>query len=159
MARGLYFQTSWVWARDIGDLDRGISPENPYDRRRERAVWIDIPTHRFTTNLFYQLPFGRGRTFLSNVNRAANLAVGGWEISGIYSYYSGQFLTPAWTGPDPVGLSFTNSRTPANVTLRPITCATRTCRAASVRSTAGSMRVPSATSPPVSAGSALRPKA
>jgi hypothetical protein len=119
MYRGLYLQSSWVWARDIGDLERGQSPENPYDRARERSVWPDIPTHRFSTNLHYQLPIGRGRSLLSGVNRFANLVVGGWDVSAIYSYYSGQFLTPLWTGPDPVGIAFTGSRTPANVTLRP----------------------------------------
>ena len=41
-ASGLYYQSSWVWARDIGDLERGESPENAFDRRRERAVWADI---------------------------------------------------------------------------------------------------------------------
>ncbi len=51
--------------------------------------------------------------------RWANLAVGGWEISGIYSLYSGQFLTPFWSGPDPTGTAFSNNRTPANVTRRP----------------------------------------
>jgi hypothetical protein len=49
----------------------------------------------------------------------ANLAVGGWELSGIYSVYSGQFLTPFWTGPDPVGMAHTTSRTAPVVTLRP----------------------------------------
>jgi hypothetical protein len=119
MANGLYLQSSWVWARDIGDLERGQSPENPYDRQRERGVWADIPTHRFTTNMYYQLPFGKGKSFLSNAGRVTNLIAGGWEISAIYSYYSGQFLTPLWTGPDPAGIAFTNSRTPATVTIRP----------------------------------------
>jgi hypothetical protein len=119
MARGLYFQSSWVWARDIGDLERGASPENPYDRRRERTVWGDIPTHRFTTNLYYQLPVGKGRAHMSGVSRATNLVVGGWDVSAIYSYYSGQFLTPFWSGPDPAGIFNTGSRTPANVTIRP----------------------------------------
>lgn len=119
MAKGLYFQASWTWARDIGDLDRGSSPENPFDRERERSVIADIPTHRMTANWLYQLPFGRGRTYLSSVNRLANLAVGGWELSGIYSVYSGQFLTAFWTGPDPVGLTHTTSRTAPVVTLRP----------------------------------------
>ncbi|MBI3278782.1 MAG: carboxypeptidase regulatory-like domain-containing protein [Acidobacteria bacterium] len=118
-SRGLSYQLSYVWARDIGDLDRGASPENAYDRRRERAVWLDIPTHRWTGNLIYELPFGRGKTFLSNAGRLANLIAGGWEMSGIYSYYSGQFLTPQWTGPDPTGTAFTSSRTAPNVTIRP----------------------------------------
>lgn len=29
---GLAYQASWVWARDIGDLERGESPENAFDR-------------------------------------------------------------------------------------------------------------------------------
>jgi len=119
MASGLYFQGSWTWARDIGDNERGEGIENPFDRRRERAVWMDIPTHRVTTNVLYQFPVGKGKKWLSNANRWANLAVGGWEMSGIYSLYSGQFLTPFWTGPDLTGTAFTASRTAPVVTRRP----------------------------------------
>lgn len=119
MAKGLYFQTSYSWARDIGDLQRGASPEDAYNRLRERAVELDVPTHRFNANWIYQLPFGKGRKFLNGSNKAVDLAVRGWEISGIYSYYSNQFLTPLWSGPDPTGTRFSNNRTPANVTLRP----------------------------------------
>lgn len=119
MARGLQFQSSWVWARDIGDLERGQALENPFDRARERSVWQDIPTHRFSTNLIYQLPWGKGRPFLSNANRALNAIVGGWEVSAIYSYHSGQFLTPLWTGADPTGTAFSSTRTRPIVTIRP----------------------------------------
>ncbi|MGH9671855.1 MAG: carboxypeptidase regulatory-like domain-containing protein [Bryobacteraceae bacterium] len=119
MAKGLQFQSSWVWARDIGDLERGQSLENPFDRERERSVWPDIPTHRFTTNWIYQLPFGRGRTFFGQASRVLDAIVGGWDISGIYSYYSGQFLTPAWTGADPTGTAFSTSTTRPIVTIRP----------------------------------------
>ncbi len=117
-ARGLGYQLSWVWARDIGDLERGESPENAYDRLRERGVWLDIPTHRLTGNLAYELPFGRGKRFLGSPGRLAHAIAGGWEINAIYSLYSGQFLTPTWTLPDPVGTAFTSSRTPAQVTIR-----------------------------------------
>jgi hypothetical protein len=119
MAKGLYFQTSWAWARDIGDLARGASPEYAYDRLRERAVELDIPTHRFNVNWIYQFPFGRGQKFLSNANRAVDLMVRGWEITGIYSYYSNQFLTPLWTGPDPTGTRFSPNRTAPVTTIRP----------------------------------------
>lgn len=119
MARGLQFQSSWVWARDIGDLDRGQLLEDPFNRQREVAVSQDIPTHRFTTNWIYQLPFGKGRTFLSSANRGLNAIVGGWEISGIYSYFSGQFLTPFWTGADPTGTAFSGNASRPIVTIRP----------------------------------------
>ncbi len=118
-SQGFGYQFSWVWARDIGDLDRGGSPENAYDRRRERGVWTDIPTHRIAANLIYELPFGRGRKFGSGLGRAADLAIGGWELSTVLLYSSGQFLTPQWTGPDPTGTAFTSTRTPAQVTIRP----------------------------------------
>jgi len=119
MARGLYYQLSWTWARDIGDLDRGASGEDAYDRRRERSVWLNIPTHRPSGNVIYELPFGKGHPFLASAGRALNAMAGGWELSGVFSYYSGQFLTPRWTGPDPTGTAFTSNRTPAQVTIRP----------------------------------------
>ena len=119
LSQGLYFQGSWVWARDIYDLDPGQATENPFDRKRERAVSIDIPTHRVTTNWIYELPIGKGRPLFGSASRRLNLLLGGWEINGIYSYYSGQFLTPLWTGPDPTGTAFTTSTTPASVTVRP----------------------------------------
>lgn len=119
MARGLYYQVSYTLARDIGDLERGASGEDAYNRQRERAVWLDIPTHRPSANVVWELPFGRGRQFLSGAGRAADAVVGGWDISGVFSYYSGQFLTPLWTGPDPTGTAFSASTTPAQVTIRP----------------------------------------
>jgi hypothetical protein len=108
-----------VWARDIGDLERGESPENAYDRRRERSVWLDIPTHRVTGYLLYELPFGKGKRYLSGAHPLLRAAAGSWEISIVYQLYSGQFLTPLWTGPDPTGTAFTSSGTPAQVTIRP----------------------------------------
>jgi len=119
MASGLFFQASWVWARDIGDLERSQSPEYAYDRKRERAVWPDIPTHRITSAAVYQLPLGRGKRFGSRAGKALDAVIGGWQISGMFYYDSGQFLTPQWTGPDPTGTRYTATRTPAQVTLRP----------------------------------------
>ena len=54
---------------------------------------LDIPTQRFTNNMTYQLPFGKGRHWLRGVSRPVNLFAGGWDVSVIYSLYSGQFLT------------------------------------------------------------------
>jgi hypothetical protein len=125
LSGGLYFQSSWTWARDRYDLDYNwdfdsskFTSENPFDRRREVGPAQEIPTHRFTSNFIYRLPFGKGRHFASNVSHLTNLLVGGWEISGIYTAQSGQFLTPFWTGPDPVGIAYTTSD-PAYVTIRP----------------------------------------
>lgn len=112
-ARGLAYQLSWVWARDIGDLERGESPENAYDRARERAVWLDVPKHRVTGNLIYEFPFARSARGLKGA------LLRGWEWNSVYSFFSGEYLTPTWTVSDPTGTAFTNNRTPAQVTIRP----------------------------------------
>jgi hypothetical protein len=119
MTKGLYFQLGWTWARDIYDMTQWDTLENPYDRRRERAVAPDIPKYRLTGNMVYQLPIGRGRKFLGNASRLLNYVVGGWEYSAVYGYHSGQYLTPYWSGPDPTGTFYSGDATPAIVTIRP----------------------------------------
>lgn len=116
---GLRTQAYFTWARDIGDLEDGGSPEDAYDRRRERQVWTDIPTRRFSANMLYQLPFGKGKPFLSSGSKWAMGLAGGWQLGAVYTYETGNFLTPTWTGPDPTGTRFTQNRTPVNVTIRP----------------------------------------
>jgi hypothetical protein len=41
----------------------------------------------------YQLPVGRGRTFLSKSNKVVDTLLGGWAVNWIYSYQSGQPFT------------------------------------------------------------------
>jgi hypothetical protein len=119
LSKGIMFQTSWVWARDIGDLNQFQFPEDAYNRERERGVWTDIPTHRLAASVLWQLPFGKGRPWLTDAGRWADTAFGGWELSVVTLAQTGMFLTPLWTGPDPTGTAFTTSSTPATVTIRP----------------------------------------
>jgi hypothetical protein len=37
----------------------------------------------------YELPVGRNKQFLSNMNKVANEIIGGWQVSGISTYQSG----------------------------------------------------------------------
>lgn len=45
--------------------------------------------HVFTASALYQLPFGRGRTFGRNMNRALDEVIGGWQTNTILSFASG----------------------------------------------------------------------
>ncbi len=119
MKKGLAWQAYYTFARDIGDMEHNESPENAYDRRRERAAWGSLPTHRFSANTIVEAPFGRGRRWMNNANWLAEGMLGGWLLSGIYNYERGNFLTPAWTGDDPTGTRFANPGQRAVVTLRP----------------------------------------
>ncbi len=116
---GVRMQGYYTLARDIGDLEDGEQPEDAFNRRRERSVWTDIPTHRFSANLLWQLPMGKGQPLWSNAGKLANTLISGWQVGMAYMVQRGQFLTPTWTGPDPTGTRFTATRTPANVTIRP----------------------------------------
>jgi Carboxypeptidase regulatory-like domain/TonB dependent receptor len=49
---------------------------------------VDVP-HRFTLNGILELPFGRGRAIGSDANGFVDALIGGWQLSGIYTYQSG----------------------------------------------------------------------
>jgi len=45
--------------------------------------------HRFVASMVYQLPLGRGKRFGNSMNKAADLALGGWQISTITTFQRG----------------------------------------------------------------------
>ena len=45
--------------------------------------------HIINANAIYQLPFGRGKRFGSNMSRGLDALVGGWQLSGIYRWNTG----------------------------------------------------------------------
>jgi outer membrane receptor protein involved in Fe transport len=45
--------------------------------------------HRFVASYVYNLPFGRGKHFLGNASKALDMALGGWELSGITTFQTG----------------------------------------------------------------------
>jgi hypothetical protein len=51
----------------------------------------DIP-YRFNMTFIYELPFGRGRQFLSSASRSLNGVLGGWQVQGIHVRQSGTAL-------------------------------------------------------------------
>jgi hypothetical protein len=55
----------------------------------------DNRNSEFVANTIYQLPFGRGRHFLGDANRALDLAVGGWQVSNTLTWGSGLPWTPS----------------------------------------------------------------
>jgi hypothetical protein len=65
--------------------------------------------HRFVASYVWQLPIGRGKKYLPTINRLADLAVGGWQLSGITTFQTG--FPFSIQGTDPLGLTgATNNR-------------------------------------------------
>jgi hypothetical protein len=53
---------------------------------------LDI-RNNFSAVVSYELPFGHGREFAAHVNRIANELIGGWNLSGTGTVYSGYPVT------------------------------------------------------------------
>jgi hypothetical protein len=67
-------------------LNRGVSDFNT--------------THLLTADWVYQLPFGRGQSYLGGANGFVNALIGGWQLSGIARVTSGlpfSLTEPGWT--------------------------------------------------------------
>ena len=93
---GLSLQVSYTWEKNLTDADSAIpgagfsvpQVQNPTNLRAEKALsGEDIP-HTFVFAPLYQLPFGRGRAFLTH--GTPSILAGGWEVGTVQRYQSGQ---------------------------------------------------------------------
>jgi hypothetical protein len=88
---GSMFNMNYTWQKSLDGQSSlaEVKVQNPFDRRQDysRSSW-DI-NHVFNFAYVYELPFGKGRKFGSNWNRAADLLLGGWSLQGITRLESG----------------------------------------------------------------------
>lgn len=49
---------------------------------------LDVP-HRLSVSAIFELPFGRGKPFLSDAGPVLQALVGGWQLQGVVTYQSG----------------------------------------------------------------------
>jgi hypothetical protein len=91
--RGSLFQVVYTWSKLIstGSLDGNFNDEtdfaDSYNLKYDRGPSALNRPQQFVANAVYNLPDFRG------MNRFLSNAVGGWEMSGIYSYVKGPSLT------------------------------------------------------------------
>jgi hypothetical protein len=57
------------------------------NRRLEKSIGVLDRTHNLKISYIYELPFGKGRRWVSG--RVADAVLGGWRVSGIHIYTSG----------------------------------------------------------------------
>jgi hypothetical protein len=75
------------------NAEQDTGPQNPRDLTPNRGNSNFDLRHRVVFSSAYELPFGRGKAFLSN-SRTASAILGGWQLSGITSWQTGLPLTP-----------------------------------------------------------------
>ncbi|MFN7945284.1 MAG: TonB-dependent receptor [Blastocatellia bacterium] len=105
-AKGLEFIASYTWSKTMTDNlgyygSGGVSAQgaysaNQYNRRGYNygPAFFDA-THNFVLSGTYDLPFGKGRAWGSNLHPIANAIFGGWNVSSIFSMHSGFPITIA----------------------------------------------------------------
>lgn len=103
LASGFSIQGTYDFAKNLANVadrpgtiigDYGQSTlENRFDERYSRGNSSGTRRHRFLFSGLYELPFGRGKLFLSNANALVNGALGGWQVSTIALLQSGPYAT------------------------------------------------------------------
>jgi hypothetical protein len=88
MANGWTVQGSYTWSKAM-DASQFL---NDQDARPSEVVADLDRTHRFTGSGIWEIPFGKGRKFGSNMHRALDAAIGGWQLGGLYQHQTGSPL-------------------------------------------------------------------
>ncbi len=86
--RGLTFQAAYTWSHNIDNSTStyfSTSVDDNFNLKRWRATSDLNRTHVLVLNYIYDLPF-----FKSSTNRLVRNGLGGWRISGINSFFTGQ---------------------------------------------------------------------
>ncbi len=99
MSDGLQFQAAYTWGHALADTGTTLSGAAGFYQvdnantalSYSSAAW-DI-RQNFVTSFTYDVPFGKGKKYGSNLNRAVDIALGNWQVNGILSLRSGQPFT------------------------------------------------------------------
>ncbi|MFN7544676.1 MAG: TonB-dependent receptor domain-containing protein [Acidobacteriota bacterium] len=94
LSSGLFLLASYTWQKslDLGATDEFSTISTEFRKWDKGRSTFDVP-HRFVTSFVYDLPFGRGKKFGSNMSKALDFVVGGWQTNGILTLAQGQFQT------------------------------------------------------------------
>jgi hypothetical protein len=91
-SHGVSFSVAYAWSKslDVGSNQPGFIDN--LDLRRQYGPSNFDQTHLLTISHVYELPFGKGKPFLSNGGFAA-LLLSNWQLNGIYRYATGTPFT------------------------------------------------------------------
>ena len=88
LSAGLQALVSYTWSKTIDNTNIVWPYDDTFNRGPGTGKAPDIP-HVFVASYVYELPFGKGRPFLSDMPTALDLVIGGWQVNGITTIRSG----------------------------------------------------------------------
>ncbi len=101
-ANGLTFNASYTLLDqkgsgfDTGNASLGGTFYNQFNPNNDFARDAFVSRHRFIAYGIYDLPFGRGKSFASDIPKWADAAFGGFQLSWNMFAKSGTGFTPYW---------------------------------------------------------------
>jgi Carboxypeptidase regulatory-like domain len=108
-SHGLEALVSYTWSKEVDDLTVFVPYDDTFNKGLGAASAPDVP-QSFIASFVYELPFGKGRQWMTNVPTVIDTVVGGWQINGIAKIQHGFPLVITNSGPNNGGLNsgFTN---------------------------------------------------
>ena len=97
LAQGVQVNVAYTWSKAFGICCDTLSDDSPrvqaieYFDLNEALLPHDRP-HNFQTSFVAELPFGRGKPFLTTAALASAM-LGGWQVNGLFGAYSGSPFT------------------------------------------------------------------
>jgi hypothetical protein len=81
-------------------MSNTLNLENPYAELFWNREYM-VPNHRWVFNVHWNLPVGRGQSYLADLPTAANGILGNWKVSFNGALGTGQYFSPSFSGSDP----------------------------------------------------------
>jgi hypothetical protein len=99
MASMFTFSSNYTFAKALSESDSvnsgnvivGVAQATQYPARKDwdRAESLFSVRHRFTENIIFDVPVGKGRKYMGSAQGAMQAIAGGWQITSIGSFQSG----------------------------------------------------------------------
>jgi hypothetical protein len=104
-SQGLTLGSSYTWGHSIGNSggsNETVTVASPYNWDLDHGNnGVDV-RQNFNLTALYELPFGKGRRYLRDAGKLADLFIGGWDLGGILNARTGLAIDPLIVRPDVV---------------------------------------------------------
>lgn len=91
-SKGLTIGGQWTWAHSLGNTggsNEAQTAQNPFNFEADRGNNAFDVRHSANVTALYELPFGKGRKYMSSANTLTDLLLGGWQLGGVYNARTG----------------------------------------------------------------------
>jgi hypothetical protein len=114
---GLQAQVNYTWSKCLSDtpgffgqfgdnvstqsqtIGGWAFPQDPYNQRGDYGRCPQDVASLFNGYVVYDLPFGHGRHFGNDINKAVDVVAGGWRVSSDFTFHTG-FAQTVFAGQD-----------------------------------------------------------